>query len=198
MENILPWSPLIKRLRLLLELDQLQFAEYFGVDQRVVDRWERGIMVPEKTMQKAIRDKLHTLEPTISVKAIEAMPVISAIHYNNPLALCCVASQPYADTFEMRARELRYLMVHHMWNKCIEQAADALASDDAWKSSECACVECMVQHVDGHWLRWAGSPIGRTNMSFWIGELVSKPEHLEEGGFDLTIVTLDDVVSDTA
>jgi hypothetical protein len=35
-------------------------------------------------------------------------------------------------------------------------------------------------------------------MSFWIGELVSKPEHLEEGGFDLTIVTLDDVVSDTA
>jgi len=78
MRHILPWPALIGRLRFLMDFDQAQFAGHLGVDEPTVKGWERGIMAPERRMQKFLRDKLHRLEPTISGKAIEAMPVITA------------------------------------------------------------------------------------------------------------------------
>lgn len=152
-------------------------------------------MVPARRTQKIIRDKLHTLEPAISAKAIEAMPVISAVHCNTRLGLCCAASQSYADPYDMQAHELRYVMIHHMWNACIEQAVDALTSHEAWKGGDCAYVHCTVQRPDGHWVRYAGSPIGTTTMALWIGAMTEKPEHLQEGEFDLTITMLDNLLS---
>ena len=192
--KILPWPVLIKRLCFLMDADEAQLAGHLGVDEPTVRRWERGIMVPERKAQRIIRDKLHRLEPAISAKAIEAMTVISAIHCNIALGLCCAASQPYADAYEMRAHEMRYLMVHHMWNACSEQAADALANDEAWKSGECALVYLTIQRPDGRWVSYSGSPIGTTNTTLWIGALAEKPDHLQEGDFDLSITTLDDVL----
>lgn len=195
MNKILPWPSLIKRLRFLLDADQAQLADHLGVDEPTVDRWERGILVPEGQIQKIIRNKLHHLEPAISAEAIEAMPVIAAIHSSKSLSLCCAASQPYAETYEMRADELRYMMTHHMWTVIMEQAADALANNEAWKSGECALVRATIQRHDGHWVRYAGSPIGKTNMTFWIGGLTEKPDDLQKGTFDLGITTLDDLLS---
>ena len=77
-EAILPWPALIGRLRFLMDFDQAQFAGHLGVDEPTVDGWERGILVPERRKQKILRDELHRLEPAISLKAIEAMPIISA------------------------------------------------------------------------------------------------------------------------
>ena len=94
MRLTVPWPALIGRLRFLMDFDGVQFAGHLGVDEPTVDGWERGIMVPERRTQKILRDKLHRLEPAISTKAIEAMPVIGAVHSNTTLALCCVASQP--------------------------------------------------------------------------------------------------------
>lgn len=95
----------------------------------------------------------------------------------------------------MQAHELRYLMVHHMRNDCIEQPADALACQEAWKAGECAYVHCTVQRPDGHCVRYAGSPIGTTDMALWIGALTEKPAHLHEINYDLSITTLDDLLS---
>lgn len=195
MSKILPWPALVTRLRFLMNVDQAQLADHLCVDELVVDRWERGIIVPERAKQKIIRDKLHTLELEIPAKAIEAMLVISAIHCNTSLELCCAASQPYADPFEMRADELRYMMVHHMWNECIDNAVDALATNEAWRSGECALVRATVQRPDGRWVRYSGSPIGTTNMTLWIGALTEKPGHLKEGCFDLNITTMDELLS---
>lgn len=195
MSKILPWPDLIQRLRFLMDFDQAQLADHLGVDEPIVHRWERGIIVPERKTQKIIRDKLHTLEPAISAKAIEAMPVISAIHSNTSLELCCAGSQPYADTYEMLAKDLRYSMVGHLWNETMERAADALTSHKAWKSNECALVRAKFQQQDGHWIHYAGSPIGTTNMTFWIGGLIEKPDHLQEGEFDLSVVTVDELLS---
>jgi transcriptional regulator with XRE-family HTH domain len=196
MNNILPWPALIGRLRFLMDVDQAQFAGHLGVDEPTVKGWERGIMVPERRTQKILRDKLHRLEPAISAKAIEMMPVISAVHSNTTLALCCVASQPYADIYKMRVDELRYLMIGHLWTDSIAQAADTLAGHEAWKGGECAYVRVTIQQPDGHWAHYAASPIGTTNMALWIGGLCERPEHLSEGGFDLTMTTLDDVLLD--
>ena len=76
--QILPWPALIGRLRFLMDVDQAQFAGHLGVDEPTVKGWERGIIVPERRTQKILRDELHRLEPAISLKAIEAMPIISA------------------------------------------------------------------------------------------------------------------------
>ena len=90
--QILLWPALIGRLRFLMDVDEAQFAGHLGVDEPTVEGWERGLLVPERRTQKILRDRLHRLEPAISLKAIEAMPVISAIHCNTSLALCCAAS----------------------------------------------------------------------------------------------------------
>ena len=95
-----PWPALIGRLRFLMDVDEAQLAGHLGVDEPTVKGWERGIMVPERRTQKILRDKLHRLEAAISGKAIEAMPVISAVHSNTALELCCAASQPYADSYK--------------------------------------------------------------------------------------------------
>jgi len=196
MRQSLPWPALIGRLRFLMDFDQAQFAGHLCVDEPTVKGWERGIMVPERRTQKILRDKLHRLEPAISGKAIEAMPVISAVHSNTALELCCVASQPYADPYKMRADELRYLMVHHMWTEGMLQAAAALANNEAWKSGECAYVCATIQRQDGRWVRYAGSPIGIEDMALWFGALTEKPAHLHEGDYDLSITTLDELLLD--
>ena len=177
-----------------MDIDQAQLAGHLGVDAPTVNRWEQGIVVPERKTQRIIRDKLHTIEPAISGKAIEAMPVISAIHCNISLGLCCAASQPYADPFEMRAEDLRYVMMHHLWNECIDRAVDALDRHEAWRGLEAALVRATVQRPDGLWVRYSGSPIGTTNMSLWIGALTEKPAHLQEGTFDLSVTTLDEML----
>jgi len=179
-----------------MDVDQVQFAGQFGVDEPTLEGWERGIIVPEQRTQKILRDKLHRLEPAISGKAIEAMPVIGAVHSNTALELCCVASQPYADPYKMRADELRYQMIGHLWNDCIVQAAEALANNEAWKSGECAYVRATIQRPDGCWVRYAGSPIGIEDMALWFGALTEKPQHLQEGEFDLSITSLDELLLD--
>ncbi len=179
-----------------MDVDQAQFAGQFGVDQPTVEGWERGIIAPERRTQKILRDKLHRLEPAISGKAIEAMPVITAVHSNTSLELCCAASQPYADPYKMRADELRYLTIGHLWNDCIVQAAEALANNETWKSGECAYARATIQRPDGCWVRYAGSPIGMEDMALWMGALTEKPQHLREGAFDLTVTSLDELLLD--
>ncbi len=196
MRQSLPWPALIGRLRFLMDVDEAQFAVHLGVDGPTVRGWERGIMVPERRTQKILREKLHRLEPAISGKAIEAMPVISAVHSNTALELCCAASQPYADPYKLRADELRYLTIGHLWNDCIVQAVDALANNETWKSGECAYACATIQRPDGHWVRYAGSPLGIEDMALWIGALTEKPKHLQEGEFDLSIRSLDELLLD--
>ena len=196
MNKCAPWPSLIKRLRFLMDVDEAQLAGHLGVDEPTVKGWERGIMVPERRTQKILRDKLHRLEPAISGKAIEAMPVISAVHSNTSLELCCAASQPYADPYKMRADELRYQTIGHLWNDCIVQAADALANNEAWKSGECAYACATIQRPDGCWVRYAGSPIGIEDMALWFGALTEKPQHLQDGEFDLSITSLDELLLD--
>ena len=196
MRQGVPWPALIGRLRFLMDVDVAQLAGHLGVDEPTVRGWERGILVPERRTQKILRDKLHRLEPAISGKAIEAMPVISAVHSNTSLELCCAASQPYADPYKMRADELRYLTIAHLWNDCIVQTVDALASNEVWKSGECAYACATIQRPDGCWVRYAGSPIGIEDMALWIGALTEKPQHLQEGEFDLSITSLDELLLD--
>jgi len=196
MGQVLPWPALIGRLRFLMDVDGAQFASHLGVDEPTVKGWEWGILVPERTTQKILRDKLHRLEPAISGKAIEAMPLIAAVHSNTVLELCCVASQPYADPYKMRADELRYLGIGHLWTRSIAQAADALANNETWKSGECAYACATIQRPDGHWVRYAGSPIGIQDMALWIGALTEKPRLLQDGEFDISITSLDEVLLD--
>ena len=49
----------------------------------------------------------------------------------------------------MRADELRYSMIGHLWNECIERAADALSTHEAWKSGETAYVHATIQLPHG-------------------------------------------------
>lgn len=192
--QVQPWPALIGRLRFLMDVDGAQFADHLGVDEPTVEGWERGVVAPERRMQKILRDKLHKLEPAISAKAIEAMPLIAAVHSNTSLQLCCVASQPYADPYQMRADELRYLTIGNLWTVSIEQAVDALANNETWKSGECAYACATIQRPDGHWVRYAGSPIGIQDMALWIGSLTEKPKRLQGGEFDLSITSLDEVL----
>jgi len=194
--QVQPWPALIGRLRLLMDVNEAQFASHLGVDEPTVKGWERGILVPERTTQKLLRDKIHSLEPTISAKAIEAMSIISAVHSNTVLELCCVASQPYADPYKMRADELRYLGIGHLWTRSIAQAADALANNETWRSCECPYVRATIQQPDGQWVRYAGSPIGIQDMALWIGALTEKPQHLQEGEFELSVTSLDELLLD--
>jgi hypothetical protein len=179
-----------------MDVDQAQLAGHLGVDEPTVEGWERGLLVPERRTQKILRDKLHRLEPAICGKAIEAMPVISAVHSNTSLELCCAASQPYADSYKMRADELRYRMIGHLWSDSIAQAVEALANHETWKSGECAYACATIQRPDGHWERYAGSPIGIEDMALWIGAVTDKPQHLQEGEFDLSITSLDELLLD--
>lgn len=194
--QVVPWPALVGRLRFLMNVNEAQFADHLGVDERSVTRWERGTLIPERTTQKILRDKLHNLEPTISGKAIEAMPFIAAVHANTALELCCVASQPYADPYKMRARELRYTPIGHIWGDSLEQAAEELANNEAWKSGECAYACSTILRPDGRWVRYAGSPIGIEDMALWIGALTDTPPHLKDGGFELSVTTLDELLLD--
>ena len=194
--QILPWPALIGRLRFLMDVDEAQFGDHLGVDEPTVVGWERGIIVPNRRTQKVLRDKLHSLEPAISLKMIEAMPLISAVHCNTSNELCIAASQPYAETYKMRASELRYTTIGHLWSDSNAQAAEALANNETWKSGECAYVRATIQRSDGLWVRFAGSPIGVEDMALWIGAPTEKPQHLQEGEFDLSVTALDELLLD--
>jgi hypothetical protein len=144
-----------------MDVDEAQFADHLGVDETTVEGWERGIIVPETRKQKILRDELHKLEPAISLKTIEAMPIISAVHSNSALELCIAASQPYAEAcMMMRASELRYTPISHLWGDSLGQAAEALANNEAWKSGECAYARSTILRPDGRWANQHSAPIG--------------------------------------
>ncbi|MGI9404013.1 MAG: hypothetical protein ACR2OF_05850 [Hyphomicrobium sp.] len=96
----------------------------------------------------------------------------------------------------MRADELRYLTIDHLWNDPITQAAEALANNEARKSGECAYACATIKGPDGRWVRYAGSSIGIEDMGLWTGALTDKPQYLKESAFDLSITTLDEVLLD--
>jgi hypothetical protein len=180
-----------------MDVDEAQFADHLGVDETTVEGWERGIIVPETRKQKILRDELHKLEPAISLKTIEAMPIISAVHSNSALELCIAASQPYAEAcMMMRASELRYTPISHLWGDSLGQAAEALANNEAWKSGECAYARSTILRPDGRWVHYAGSPIGIEDMALWIGALTEKPKHLKDNEFDLSVTSLDELLLD--
>jgi hypothetical protein len=96
----------------------------------------------------------------------------------------------------MRADELRYLTIAHLWTEGMLQAAEALANNEVWKSAECAYACATIQRPDGCWVRYAGSPIGIEDMALWIGALTEKPKHLQEGEFELSVTSLDELLVD--
>jgi len=196
MKNVVPWPTLIRRLRFLTGVNQAEFADQIGVIPSTVTHWESGSMVPQRRLQKIIRDQLVTLEPAIHATAIESMPVIAMVHSNSNLPLCCVGSQVYADSFEMRADELRYFMVHSLWTANIEECAEAVMTHPVWRAGEAAYAHVTFQRQDGQWVRYAGTPIGAQDKALWFGAVIEKPASLQTGEFDLAVTSLDELLLD--
>ena len=125
------WAALVQRLRLLSSLKQSDLAHQLGVDQATVSRWERGTQIPDISVQKRLRDRLHRLEPIIGPVAVETMPVMAILYCSENIGLVCAASKSFAAIYRNRPDLMRYQMIREDWSESIRNMWDAFLATDA-------------------------------------------------------------------
>lgn len=66
------WARLIRDFRLMRGIKQAAFAEFMGVDQATVSRWETGRQIPELGTQMRLRDLIHRQPESQNFRALQA------------------------------------------------------------------------------------------------------------------------------
>ncbi len=190
-----PWSSLSRRLRLLRELTQSEFAQHMGIDQATVSRWESGKQIPGLLHQRCIRDELHTLEPVIGPDAIEAMPVLMFMYDIDRIGLCIAASRPMSAIYNRLPNQMRYQMLRAEWSESVHNMWDTFMETDAWKSNEVAFGVATLLTPDGTWGEFTMMPVGNTPLLLATGKKIPPPGDLSPTEFKLVITTKDDLIT---
>lgn len=101
------WGVHVRRLRQARGWKQTALADYLGVDQATISRWERGLQVPDLTMRVKLRDLVRRALPDADRMAL--MPVTASPHMavavDNGLRIVA-ASEPAAERWGVAHRML--------------------------------------------------------------------------------------------
>jgi len=187
------WPTFVKRLRFALGVTQAHFAENLGVDQGTVSRWERGVVAPDLALQRRLRDMMRTVQPVISARAIEHMPVMACTMYLSDMAMVSSISAVAAAAYNRGPAEMRECSMFNLLSESSRELVTCLNATPQWRGGEFAAYEATIQRIDGSWARGIGTPIGDSGHVFWTAAAIAPPNDLEDNIYRLTLRSFDDM-----
>lgn len=195
MTQVMHWPALIKRLRFLAGVTQVQFAEMISIEQGTISRWERGVHVPDMSVQKYLRDMLCKLEPALPPGAIEAMPHTALLYctHTSGLLVCC--SHTVAGDHQMCAKDMRYMNLAPHWPDSVQEMHDTIEGSDAWRDGEIALVRAKIYRIDNNWCDVTGMPVNGSGLFFYTGIPSNAPAEISTNNCEITILTKDEMCS---
>jgi len=192
MDGESPWPALIRRLRFLTSLKQSELAQQLGVEQGTVSRWERGVYVPDIPMQRVLRERLRTLDPTISPQFIEQLPGLIGLNYlgfERIKAWSELAASIYGRT-SAQVREARSEEI--LLESCL-QLGQALRDHPEWMRGYACSFRAIVYRPDDLALQMRGTPIGGTGLFLWHGAAIERPPEVLPGRCHIEFETYDEI-----
>lgn len=187
------WPTFVKRLRFTLGVTQAHFAENLGVDQGTVSRWERGVVVPDLGIQRRLREIMRTVQPAISARAIEQMPVMACTMHLSNMAVVSSISAVAAASYERCPAEMRESSMFELLSESSRELIARLDATPQWRGGEFAAYEATIQRIDGKWARGIGTPIGDTGHVFWTAATTGPPDDLEGNIYRLVFLSFDEM-----
>jgi len=187
------WPTFVKRLRFALGVTQAHFAENLGVDQGTVSRWERGVVAPDLGMQRRMRDMMRSIQPAISARAIEQMPVMACTMYQSDMGTVSSISSVAAAAYDRGVAELRETPIFDLLSESSRELVTHLNAMPQWRAGEFAAYEAIIQRVDGTWARGIGTPIGDTGHVFWTAATIECPDDLAGDIYKLVFLSFDEM-----
>lgn len=183
---------LVKRLRFLSSLRQNDLAQQLGVDQGTVSRWERGIYVPDVRLQKAIREKLRTLEPVISPRFVEQLPGLIGINYLG-FERIKAWSELAASIYGRTSAQVREAPSEEILLESCLQLGQSLRDHPVWMRGDACSFRAIVYRPDDQALQMSGTPMGNTGYFLWHGAGVEQPPGAVPGLRHIEFETYDEL-----
>jgi transcriptional regulator with XRE-family HTH domain len=192
MDAVMLWPALIKRLRFLSSLKQCELAQQLGVDQGTVSRWERGVYVPDIPLQKVLREKLRTLQATISPEYIEQLPGLTGINYlgfDRIKAWSVVAASAYGRT----PAQMRDVRPEGILGDCCLELGQTLRDSPEWMGGQACSYRMICERPGDDFVQICGTPINGTGFFLWNGVRVERPPEFTPGRGHIEFQTYDEI-----
>jgi len=192
MDAVTPWPALIKRLRFLSSLKQSELAQQLCVDQGTISRWERGVYVPDIPLQRALRERLRTLEPVIRPEFIERLPGLIGINYLG-FERIKAWSELAASIYGRTAAQLREARSEEILLESCLQLGQALRDHPDWMRGHACSFKAIVNRPDDRALQMLGTPMGNTGYFLWHGAVIELPPGAVPGLYQIEFETYDEI-----
>jgi transcriptional regulator with XRE-family HTH domain len=192
MDAVTPWPAMIKRLRFLSSLKQCELAQQLGVDQGTVSRWERGVYLPDIPLQKVLREKLRTLQPSISPEYIEQLPDLIGINYlgfDRIKAWSVAAASAYGRT----PAQMRDVRPEGILGDCCLELGQTLRDSPEWMGGQACSYRAIVERPGDECVEIRGTPINDTGFFLWNGVIIERPPGFIRGSYHIEFETYDEV-----
>ena len=192
MDTMSPWPALIKRLRFLSSLKQCELAQQLGVEQSTVSRWERGVYVPDILLQRVLREKLRTLQPTISPEYIEQLPSLIGVNYLG-FERIKAWSKVAASLYDLIPEQMREANPQDILADDCLQMGQALRDNLAWMSGQAVSFKAVVERDRDDFVQICGTPINGTGFFLWNGVRIGRPPGFNPGRCHIEFKTYDQI-----
>jgi len=187
-----PWPALIKRLRFLASLKQSELAQQLGVEQGTVSRWERGVYVPDLSVQGVLRERLRTLQPIISPQYIEQLPCLTGLNYLG-FERIKAWSQVAAGLYGLTSAQMREANPEGILaDDCLEMG-QYLRDNPAWMSGQAISYKAIVERAPGDFVQICGTPVNGTGFFLWNGARIEQPPDFVPGHCQIEFQTYDEI-----
>ena len=183
---------MIKRLRFLSSLKQCELAQQLGVDQGTVSRWERGVYFPDIPLQKVLREKLRTLQPTISSEYIEQLPGLIGINYLG-FERIKAWSEVAAGLYDLTSEQMREANPEEILAADCLEMGQALRDNPAWMCGHAVSYKAIVERAPDDFVQICGTPINGTGFFLWNGVHIERPPGFIPGRCHIEFQTYDEI-----
>ena len=163
---------MVRRARVIRGETQEEFANFLGVDDSTVSRWERGKVAPGAAMLQTISEIVQRTDPTRSEAYIARSPLMQIICRYDDFKETVQVSRGIMEAHHLTPDHWDYRWFKALWTPDDERVNQLVHADPSWQNQEIAFFETQ-HHASIGWIRTIAAPLPDPRGILWEGTMAT-------------------------
>lgn len=163
---------MVRRARVIRGETQEEFANFLGVDDSTVSRWERGKVEPHSATLRAISEIVQRADPSHSEAYIARSPLMQIICRYDDFRETVQVSRGIMEAHHLTPDHWDYRWFKTVWTPDDERVNQLVHADPAWQNQKIAFFETQHYATIG-WIRTIAAPLPDPRGILWEGTMAT-------------------------
>lgn len=168
----IPAPLMVRRARVIRGETQGEFANFLGVDDSTVSRWERGKVSPGAAILQTISEIVQRSDPTRSEAYIARSPLMQIICRYDDFNETVHVSRGIIEAHDLTPDNWDYQWFKTLWTPHDERVNLLVQTDPRWQNQQIAFFETQ-HHSSIGWIRTIAAPLPDPREILWEGTMAT-------------------------